>query len=482
MARCAVPALIARVEAGIEARIAATIEAMLAERGFPAARVAVSDLGLDHLQLTHVALGDGLALGTVDLDAGISLLWRQRIHQITIRGAELSAAALDRLTAASSGGSGRSGGPAGELPFDVVRIASAALTVAGARIAVSGTIAPAGGAVDLTASSDAVPLGPAVARDVRATLHDDADALRACAAGHVGAAEVEVCAALPRSLAALRTLRAVDTSWTATADGWRLDGGGTLAWASGVELRAGHAELTAPVLHGGDAAGDAIVHGAAIHAELTGRLAALELDVRGTAQADQLQLRERGALTTARGVRAPFAGRLALVDGALRATPRRPVIATARTASVRTADAEVELTGPRLAAFDAGRPIVLAPRLDAVLAPPPALRWSAAAARIGGAELRAPSGTLARHTLRWRAAEARWAGMQVRDPAGTVELGATTRHTATWTAITGPGPIELGAGELRAHRSPAGWAIDDGRATALGGELVAEPAAAAPDR
>jgi hypothetical protein len=63
-----------------------------------------------------------------------------------------------------------------------------------------------------------------------------------------------------------------------------------------------------------------------------------------------------------------------------------------------------------------------------------------------------------------------------------VELGASTRHTATWTAITGFGPIELDAGELRVHRSQAGWSVDGGRAQALGGELVVEPAAAAPDR
>lgn len=476
---CAVPALVAR-----------RIEAMLAARGFPAARVAVSGLGLDHLRLTGVSLGDGLELGAIELDAGISVLWRPRIHQVTIRGAELSAAALDHLAPCATAE------PAGDLPFDVVRIVDTTLTLGGARIAVSGTVAPAGPSVDLTAASDAVPLGPAVARDVHASIHDDAAALRACATGRIGAAAVEICAPLPRSLGALRALRAVDAGWTVAADGWRLQGRGTLAWTgdgdptegsaprlASLELRSGHADLTAPALHGSGAS----VRGASLAADLTGSLSSLQFDVRGIAQAEQLELHDRAALTTARGVRVPFVGRLALVDGAIRATPRRPVIATARSASIRIPpagppggpDAVVELAGPSLAAFDADRTVAI----DTRLAPPATLRWSASAARIGGAELRAPSGTLiARRTLRWRAAEARWAGMRVREPAGTVELGASTRQTATWTSITGPGPIELDAGELQVHRSRAGWSLDDGRAHALGGELVAEPAAAAPDR
>lgn len=471
----------------VPALVARRIETMLAAHGFPAARVAVSGLGLDQLRLTGVSLGEGLELGAIEIDAGVSVLWRPRIHQVTIRGAELSARALDHLAPCATAGA------AGELPFDVVRVVDATLALGGARIAVSGTIAPAGPSVDLTAASDAVPLGPVVARDVHASLHDDAAALRACVSGRVGAAAtVEVCAALPRSLGALRSVRAVDAGWTAAADGWRARGHGTLAWTGGVdptgdpgldlgalELRAGYAELTAPAVHGGGAT----VRGAALAADLTGSLSSLAFDVRGVARADQLELHEPAALTTARGVTVPFVGRIALVDGAIRATPRRPVIAAARSASIRIPpagpDAVIELAGPSLAAFDADRTVVI----DTHLAPPGTLRWSASAARIGGAELRAPSGTLvARRTLRWRAAEARWAGMRVRDPAGTVELGGSARHTATWTAITGPGPIELDAGELRVHRSQAGWSVDGGRAHALGGELVAEPAAAAPDR
>jgi hypothetical protein len=452
----------------VPALVAHRIEAMLAAHGFPAARVAVSGLGLDHLRLTGVSLGDGLELGAIEIDAGISALWRPRIHQITIRGAELSAAALDDLALCGTAE------PAGSLAFDVVRIDDAALVLGGARIAISGTVAPGVPSVDLTAVSDAVPLGPAVARDVHASLHDAGAGLRACAAGRVGAAAVEVCAALPRSFGALRNLRAVDASWTAAADGWQLDGRGTLAWAGGVELR-GHVDLTAPALH----TGGALVRSASVAADVAGSLSALHFDVRGIAQAEQLELRERAAITTARGVRVPFVGRLALVDGALRATPRWPVVATARGASIRTADAVVELVEPSFAAFDADRTVAI----DAHLAPTRALRWSASAARIGGAELRAPSGTLvARRTLRWRAADARWAGGRVRDPAGTVEFSTSTRYTATWTAITGPGPIELGAGELRAHRSQAGWSLDEGRARALGGELVVEPATAVHDR
>lgn len=461
--------------------VAGRIQAMLAARGLPDARVEVSGLGLDHLRLTGVTLGDGLDLGELELDAGISALWRPRIHEVTIRGAELSAAALDRLVQR-----GRGGGPAGDLPFEVVRIVDGNVTIGGARVAVSGTLAAAGPAVELTATSDRVALGPAVVRDVRASLHDTGSGLRACATGRIGSAIARACTTLPRTLDGLRALRALDATWTAAAEGgqgWQLQGRGTLAWAGSVELRDAHVELTAAALDSGDLA----VRGATLAVDLAGNLASLQLDVRGTARADRLELHGRAALTTARDVRVPFAGRLALVDGVVHATPRQPIVAAARDATIhlpghdrgQLAGTTVELAGPSLAALDADRTIAV----DAGFALPRTLRWAARAARIGGAQLRAPSGTLvAGRTLQWRAAEARWAGASIRGPAGTVELGAPTRHTATWTAITGPGPIELGAGELRAHRARAGWTLDAGRSQALGGELTLEPVDTAPDR
>lgn len=444
------------------------VERVLAAHGFAGARVQAAAVGAGGIRLTGVTLGDGLALGTVELDAGLSALWQPRIHRITVRGARLSPAILDRLAPTAGG--------AADPPFDVVRIVDGTVTLGGAQVAVSGTVAPgARCAVDLVASVERVALGPVELRGARATVRDDGTAVHACVTGRVQDAAVEACTALPRSLAALRALRSLDASWTAGGAGWQLRGHGTLAWASGLELRDGHVDLVAPSL----AAGGFALHGAAIAADLAGSLARLELDVRGVARADRLERRAASAFTAARSVRVPFAARVAVVDGAVRATPGRPVIAAAEHASIRVADTAIELARPTLAVLDAGRMVAL----DAALGPPGALRWSAGGVRIGGAQLRDASGVLVgRRTLQWRAAEARWGAARVRDPAGTVELGASPRHTAHWTAVTGPGPIELGPGELRAHRSGDRWILDYGRASALGGELVTEPVAAPADR
>lgn len=71
--------------------VGSRVERMLAAHGFPGAHVGAVRVGLDHVRLDNVTLGDGLAIGAVEIDAGASLLWRTRIHQITLRDVALSA-------------------------------------------------------------------------------------------------------------------------------------------------------------------------------------------------------------------------------------------------------------------------------------------------------------------------------------------------------------------------------------------------------
>ncbi|HET7505394.1 MAG TPA: YdbH domain-containing protein [Kofleriaceae bacterium] len=558
--------------------IASRIERMLAERGFAGARVVVSSVALDRVELGELTLGDGLALGRVELDAGLSLLWQPRVHQLTIRDARLAL-----------------GGPAGEpwvralrvmhagtggeaLPFDLVRLVGGVVILDGVEIELSGTLAPSAGgiAVDLQASAPRIQLGPLALRGLRGTLRDEGRGLRACAtAGLAGAlatsaartdaapartravtgaipaptdavtgampapigartgampartgavtgaipaptgtvtgavtdavtdavtgamtgaaidavadaatgavtdaatdAVFEACATLP-ALAQLGALRTVDVTWRAEAPAWQLLGRGTIGWARTLELTAGRVDGSAPSM----IAGSATLVRPRLGADLAGRLSgagALALEVTGLAQADRVELRAGDATVTARGLRLPLVAQVVLVDGELAVIPHQPIIMTARDAAVRTADTPIELVRPAVIAFDAGRSIPL----DHRLAVPRALRWSAASARVGEAHVDAPSGALiARRTLRWRATEVEWRGARLRQPAGQVELDAARRHTTTWAALRGPGPIELGAGELRCHRAEGRWVLDRGRAVALGGELTIEPAAGQP--
>ena len=474
--------------------VAGRIQAMLAARGLPDARVEVSGLGFDHLRLTGVTLGEGLDLGELEIDAGISALWRPRIHEVTIRGAELSAAALDRL--AQRGHGGPAGGPAGDLPFEVVRIVDGHLAIGGARVAVSGTLAAAGPAVELTATSDRVVVGPAVVRDVRASLRDTGSGLRACATGRIGPATARACTTLPRTLDGLRALRALDATWTAAAD--RRAGLAGLA-ASGPRHpgvgrprraprgprradrgRAGRRRARRPRREPlGRSRGQPGVAPARRPRHGPGRPAG----VPRPHLAHQRARRPRPVRRPARPGRRRGPRDPAPADRRGRARrgdspPRDHERGHERDHERDRADA-IDLAGPSLAAFDADRAIAV----DGHLALPRTLRWAARAARIGGAQLRAPSGTLvAGRALQWRAAEARWAGASILGPAGAVEFGAPTRGTATWTAITGLGPIDLGAGELRAHRAGAAWTLDAGRSQALGGELTVEPIDAAVGR
>src|SRR5690606_6456560 len=62
----------------------------LADGGYPDARFEVERVGLDRLQLRGVHLADGVDLGEVELDVGLSALWGDRPARATVRGARVA--------------------------------------------------------------------------------------------------------------------------------------------------------------------------------------------------------------------------------------------------------------------------------------------------------------------------------------------------------------------------------------------------------
>jgi hypothetical protein len=68
----------------------------LADLGFPDARVEVASLGVDHLALRDVHLADGIDIGSIELDRGLSLLWKE-LNEVTIRTARVTPAAAARV-------------------------------------------------------------------------------------------------------------------------------------------------------------------------------------------------------------------------------------------------------------------------------------------------------------------------------------------------------------------------------------------------
>ncbi|MEO8704250.1 MAG: hypothetical protein ABI867_29625, partial [Kofleriaceae bacterium] len=200
----------------------------LADRGLANARFRIVSVGLDRLALADVELRPGLHLGEVELDAGISLLWRDA-ERITVRRARIT-----RDTLAGEGSSAL-----GALPFRWLRLEDSVLVVEGVDVAIAGTFAvgepPA--SAEATARLPVLTIGTVTLRDVVIRLH----AGRACATARAETAEVDACAMLrswaPDELA---------VTW-ATSDhgaGWRASGDARLAWSAGLTIRDGRVEAT----------------------------------------------------------------------------------------------------------------------------------------------------------------------------------------------------------------------------------------------
>ena len=107
----------------------------LAASGYPDAHLHVESLGVDHTQISGVVLGPGLALGDIGVDTGLSHLWGDRTHEVTIRHARISAAAVVALRSKTS--------REPKLPAERIRIDDAEISIGTTLVAVTGHTAPA---------------------------------------------------------------------------------------------------------------------------------------------------------------------------------------------------------------------------------------------------------------------------------------------------------------------------------------------------
>ncbi|HEX5061919.1 MAG TPA: YdbH domain-containing protein [Kofleriaceae bacterium] len=159
------------------------IRAGLVERGFPHARLEVASIGLQHMQLRNVHLDDGLDLGTLDFDRGLSLLWRD-VNDVSITHASVSTAALARLAPALT----RTANAA--LPFRHAKVADSTLDVQGTKTRMAGTASASGKALEITIDvRDPSPKGWAVSLEAKV---DAERTLAVSGKAHVLGGEVEV--------------------------------------------------------------------------------------------------------------------------------------------------------------------------------------------------------------------------------------------------------------------------------------------------
>jgi hypothetical protein len=121
------------------------IRTTLADRGFPDASLHVSNVGIGRLALRDVHLADGLDLGRVELDRGLSLLWRDA-HDVSIEGARATPAAIDRAARATKSAKRSSGGG---QPFSRLRISDSVVRVRGKDAHVNGTVSATANAFDV---------------------------------------------------------------------------------------------------------------------------------------------------------------------------------------------------------------------------------------------------------------------------------------------------------------------------------------------
>lgn len=122
----------------------------LAANGYPDADLQIERVGIDHTQISGVVLGPGLVLGDIGIDVGVSYLWGDRAHEVTIRHARISAAAVAEL-ATRTGRATTKPRRAPRLPAERIRIDDAQITVGTTQVAVTGQTAPAAdGTIELS--------------------------------------------------------------------------------------------------------------------------------------------------------------------------------------------------------------------------------------------------------------------------------------------------------------------------------------------
>jgi hypothetical protein len=126
----------------------ARIRAQLAERGFPNADLEVVSLGLRHLELRNVRLDEGIELGSLELNRGVSLLWSD-VDEIAIDRAHVSTTALARVSPMMK--RTNASRPSG-APFRRASIKNSVVDVDGTPTRVAATAARKGTSLDVTIS------------------------------------------------------------------------------------------------------------------------------------------------------------------------------------------------------------------------------------------------------------------------------------------------------------------------------------------
>ncbi len=121
------------------------IRARLVERGFPEARLEVASLGLGHLELRNVHLQDGIELGSLELNRGVSLLWRG-IDEVAVENAHVSTESLARARPRAQ--RTKSKAP----PFRRASLKDSILDIEGTPTEVEGAAAANGTSLEITLS------------------------------------------------------------------------------------------------------------------------------------------------------------------------------------------------------------------------------------------------------------------------------------------------------------------------------------------
>jgi len=397
-----------------------SVRRALATSGYPDARFEVASVGLEHVRLRDLSLADGLALGEVELDVGLSALWGARPRRATVRGAHISLDAVKPVGRSSA-----------RPPLDRVRLERAELTSGRDRVTVTGEISLAG------------PL----AVDLRAT------------GAQIGGHTIDELAV--RASEADGGYRA---AWELRDADLRARGTGTLAWRGGaLAVVRSHTEVRAQVLH----AGAASLEGLDAVLEAAGPLDAL--DVRGDARADRVELAAPAGALTLEDVSLPIAVRARYAGGAL-AVLGRSAVARAGAATLVAAGHRISAAELAIELGDGDGDGDGEERTLVALGPggtwPDRVRWRAAAAGDGAirAEQLTGSYTFATgaHAIAWRTLAARTLELG----GGELELQSQGGRVRLERAR-----VELAGGELSA--GPAGLVLAAGAAAGAGSnELV----------
>ena len=398
--------------------VASQVRHELEARGFAHARFRVASVELHHLQLREVQLADGLYLGDVELDAGLSMLWHDRATQLTIRNARISAAMLGRGRTATTA-----------LPFQQIRFEDCILELGDDDAEVHGTITLPHG-VDLHARLSELGVGTRVLHGVEATARDLAGELEVCLGAHESGIDARACSRVPQSLAAIIALRELATTWTASAATWTAHGEASLAWPTGsltLVVAAERATIAVAGIPMTVERPSITVHDVALAWPTTvvwNATAAQLGDVRLAAPSGVLSLRLSP-------------------DGGFTATGSLHADRLALHADVN------ELEGR-----DVSAPLALQGSLGTGIGLSGSFVVTGAEASLrhgtSSALLRHPTVVVGPEprTLHWHAAEGRIDRTKLEAPSGTIELSRTGVQTVAWTALTGAWPLRAEAGDV----------------------------------